>query len=388
MLKYIGKRVVQMFFVFILFLTLTFFLLQALPGDIVGQKLAGNPNLPPEARTIALARLGLDKPLWEQYTSYLVNFFQGDLGFSYSQYPRPVVDIIAERLPRTIVLFFTAIVLIYWTGFMTGKYLAWRRNQRGEMAITIGGVGLYTVFYPWFAILLIWVFGVKLKLLPINQFINPQKWTGAPYRANEVFTWIAVSVAALLIFLFLVALAARRMPDRRAQRLVRWPGTVVGLGVFAWWWGNSPAYEFGVDIATHMILPVMTLTLIGFAGVMLLTRSSMLETMKEDYILTARAKGLPESKVRDKHAARTALLPVTTSLVLAIASVIDGGVITETVFSWPGMGEILVTSVVLEDIPLALAAFSFVGLMAVVGHLVSDILYGFLDPRIRVQAQG
>ncbi|MDH3190874.1 MAG: ABC transporter permease [Acidimicrobiia bacterium] len=388
MLKYIAKRIVQMFFVFIVFLTLTFFLLQALPGDIVSQKLAGNPNLPAEARQIALARLGLDRPLWEQYTSYLVNFFQGDLGFSYSQYPRPVVDIIAERLPRTIVLFFTAIVLIYWTGFMTGKYLAWRRNQRGEMAITIGGVGLYTVFYPWFAILLIWIFGVKMKLLPINQFINPQKWTQAPYRANEVFTWITVSVAALLVFLFLVALVARRMPDRRAERLVRWPGIIVGFGVFAWWWLTSPAYEFGVDIATHMILPVMTLTLIGFAGIMLLTRSSMLETMKEDYILTARAKGLPESKVRDKHAARTALLPVTTSLVLAIASVIDGGVITETVFSWPGMGEILVTSVVLEDVPLALAAFSFVGLMAVVGHLVSDILYGFLDPRIRVQAQG
>lgn len=388
MLKYITKRVVQMFFLFLIFLTLTFFLLQALPGDIVAQRLSGNPNLPPEARQIALERLGLDKSTWEQFTTYVVNFFQGDLGFSYSQYPRPVVDIIGERLPRTVVLFFTAIVLIYWTGFITGKYLAWRRNKRGEMAITIGGVGLYTVFYPWFAILLIWFFGVQLKLLPLNQFIDPQKWTGAPYRANQVFTWITYSVAALLLTLFLAAVVARRMPDRRAERLVRWSGVAVAFGVFAWYWLSSPAYTYAVDIGTHMILPVMTLTLIGFAGIMLLTRSSMLETMKEDYILTARAKGLPESAVRDNHAARTALLPVTTSLVLAIASVIDGGVITETVFSWPGMGEILVTSVVLEDIPLALASFSFVGLMAVIGHLVSDILYGFLDPRIRVQAQG
>ncbi len=386
MLKYITKRVVQMFFLFLIFLTLTFFLLQALPGDIVAQRLAGNPNLPPEARQIALERMGLDKPIWEQFTSYVVNFFQGDLGFSYSQYPRPVVDIIGERLPRTVVLFFTAIVMIYWTGFITGKYLAWRRNQRGEMAITIAGVGLYTVFYPWFAILLIWFFGVQLKLLPINQFIDPQKWTGAPYRANQVFIWITYSVASLLLFLFITALVSRRMPDRRAERIVRWSGVTVAFGVFAWYWLSSPAYTYAVDIGTHMILPVMTLTLIGFAGIMLLTRSSMLETMKEDYILTARAKGLPESAVRDNHAARTALLPVTTSLVLAIASVIDGGVITETVFSWPG--EILVTSVVLEDIPLALASFSFVGVMAVIGHLVSDILYGFLDPRIRVQAQG
>ncbi len=106
--------------------------------------------------------------------------------------------------------------------------------------------------------------------------------------------------------------------------------------------------------------------------------------MKEDYILTARAKGLSERAIRDNHAARTALLPVTTSLVLAVATVIDGGVVTETVFSWPGMGELLVTAVTQEDVPVALAAFSFVGVLAVLGHLIADILYGVLDPRIRV----
>lgn len=110
----------------------------------------------------------------------------------------------------------------------------------------------------------------------------------------------------------------------------------------------------------------------------------MLETMREDFILTARAKGLPEKDVRDKHAARTALLPVTTSLVLAVATVIDGGIITEFVFSWPGMGEILISSVTSEDIPLAVTAFSFIGVMALVGHFVVDMLYGVLDPRIRV----
>jgi peptide/nickel transport system permease protein len=110
----------------------------------------------------------------------------------------------------------------------------------------------------------------------------------------------------------------------------------------------------------------------------------MLETMSEDFILTARAKGLSEKAVRDKHAARTALLPVTTSLVLAVATVLDGGIITETVFSWPGMGEILVSSVVSEDIPVAVAAFSFIGVLALVGHFVVDMLYGVLDPRIRV----
>ena len=138
------------------------------------------------------------------------------------------------------------------------------------------------------------------------------------------------------------------------------------------------------DIAEHLVLPVSVLTLVNFAGIMLLTRSSMLETMREDFILTARAKGLPEKAVRDRHAARTALLPVTTSLVLAVATVIDGGIITEFVFSWPGMGEVLISSVTSEDIPLAVAAFSFIGVMALIGHFVVDMLYGVLDPRIRV----
>ena len=143
----------------------------------IAQQFAGNPNLPPEARQIALERLGLDKPLMEQFWSYLFNFFQGDLGFSFDQYPRPVVDLIGERLPRTLVLFTTALLVTYWAGFISGKYLAWRRDTRGEMAITIAGVALYTVFYPWFAILLIWLFAIQLEWLPINQFLTDRKST-------------------------------------------------------------------------------------------------------------------------------------------------------------------------------------------------------------------
>ncbi|MFQ5524152.1 MAG: ABC transporter permease [Acidimicrobiia bacterium] len=390
MARYILKRLAQMFALFLLFLVLTFLVLQALPGDAVAQQFATNPNLPPEARELAIARLGLDKPMWKQFTDYLINFFQGDLGFSFSQYPRPVVDIIAERLPRTLVLFTTAIALIYWTGFVAGKYLAWRRNMRGEMLITVTGVTLYTVFYPWFAILLIWFFGVRLGWLPLNQFLDPSKWINTEFagRANDVFLWMTYSTGLMVLALFTASRIARRLEDIRVARLVKAASFVVFVGTYAWWWYNHPALPFALDIAYHMVLPLMTLTLIGFAGIMLLTRSSMLETMKEDYILTARAKGLPEKAVRDRHAARTALLPVTTSLVLAVASVIDGGVVTETVFSWPGMGQLLVSSVVLNDTPLALGAFSFVGVMAVVGHLVADILYGFLDPRITVSAQG
>ncbi|OGO08767.1 MAG: hypothetical protein A3K46_03265 [Chloroflexi bacterium RBG_13_60_9] len=132
-----------------------------------------------------------------------------------------------------------------------------------------------------------------------------------------------------------------------------------------------------------MALPVLTLTLISFGGTMLLTRSSMLETMREDYVLTARAKGLTEAQVRDRHIARGALLPVVTTLVFSLAFAVGGGVITESIFSWEGMGYTLMEAVTLSDVPLAVGAMAFTGLLVLAAHLAADLLYAYLDPRIR-----
>jgi peptide/nickel transport system permease protein len=111
----------------------------------------------------------------------------------------------------------------------------------------------------------------------------------------------------------------------------------------------------------------------------------MLETLREDYILTARAKGVPEKDIRDRHAARNALLPVVTSFILGLAFIIGGGVVTETVFGWPGMGDLLLTATVIEDVPLATGALGFIGILALLAHLLVDILYTVLDPRVRIQ---
>ena len=386
------RRLVQMVFLFLVFLTVTWFLLYILPGDAVALKYAGNPNIPPQAREVAMERLGLDKPVLIQFRDYMFNFFQGDLGVSFNQYPRPVVDIIGERLPRTLVLFLAALVTYYWAGFVAGKYLAWRRGNRGEMLITVSGVGLYSMFLPFFALMLIWLFSVQLGLLPLSKFLDPEQWRDAPFMANQVFMRLFWVTLAGGVAMFAASFAALRTRNRRLERGLKWGGFVLAaVWILFYWWGTESGQAMRVyagDIGFHMILPVLTLTLIAFAGVMLLTRSSMLETLREDYILTARAKGLPEGMVRDRHAARTALLPVVTSLVLAVATVIDGGVITEAVFSWPGMGEILISSVLSEDIPVAVGAFSFIGIMALVGHFVVDVLYGLLDPRIRVTEHG
>ena len=142
------------------------------------------------------------------------------------------------------------------------------------------------------------------------------------------------------------------------------------------------------DIAYHMILPILTVTIVAFAGTALLTRTTMMEVLKEDYILTARAKGISQKRIRDRHAARTSLLPVVTSFIFTIVTIIDGAVITENIFSWPGMGQLILDSVLREDIPVAMATFSFIGIVALIAHFVADVSYAFLDPRIRIRNQG
>lgn len=384
MLKFVGRRLVQMVFLFFLFLTLVFFLLEAQPGDITSQFL--DPTIPAEIRAQLVERLGLEGGVWSRWWSYITNFVTGNLGVSFQQYPRPVIEVIGERIPRTLFLFTFATLLSYVIGFTLGKRLAWKRGGFSEHAITVSGVLLYTVFYPWFAIIMILFFASGLGWFPINGFLDPQFWRNAPYSGNEVFGQMILSILITGILIGFTAWFARRQTERSTGRIVR----IIGYGsavafLVVFWLIRDDMRPFAADIVHHSILPIVTLALIAFAGVMLLTRGSMLETLKEDYILTAQAKGVPEKDIRDKHAARNALLPVVTSFVLGLAFIIGGGVVTETVFSWPGMGSLLLTATVAEDIPVATGALAFVGILALVAHLIVDILYAILDPRIRIQ---
>jgi peptide/nickel transport system permease protein len=263
-----------------------------------------------------------------------------------------------------------------------GKILAWKRGGTFEYASTIVGVGLYTVFVPWFALMMIWFFAYTLDLFPIGKFIDPILWTGSPVDANYVFNRMLLTAFISGIILFIWAIYARRLnPSQRRPALLG--GLVVILvAAIAYWWSTGVG-RYALDIAHHLVLPIFTLATVNFAGIMLLTRNSMLETLREDYIMAARAKGLPEKIVRDKHAARNTMLPVATSFVLAISFVLDGGIITETIFSWPGMGRTLLIAAQAQDIPMVIGALLFTGTLALLGHLFADILYAFLDPRIR-----
>lgn len=380
MLKYIGVRLAQIAFTFLVFITVIFFLLNAQPGSFVGQFI--DPNMTAEQRHAIAASMGLDKPVHEQYLIYLRNFFSGNLGISFSYYPRSVVEIILERAPRTLILFLSSTTLAFTIGFTLGKILAWRRGKITEYVATIGGVTLYTIFLPWFGLMMIWFFAFILGWFPIGKFLDPVLWRDAPLNSEIIFGQMLTTALAMIALLFALYIFSRRLDPAR-RKPVQWIGTaLVFAGALALWF-PLPQARFALDILHHLILPIITLATVSFAGSMLLTRNSMLETLREDYIMAARAKGLSDNVVRDKHAARNAMLPVVTSFVFSLALAIDGGVITETIFSWPGMGLTLIGAVTQKDIPLAIGALMFGGTLALSAHLVADILYAYLDPRIR-----
>jgi peptide/nickel transport system permease protein len=382
MLREMGNRALQMVFVFWIFVTLLFFMLHAAPGDIVSF-LALDPNLTAADRQMMLERFGLDRPMHEQYVVYLRNLVTGDLGLSFLYYPRTVGEILAARLPRTIVLFTSATILSYWLGYVVGKILAWKRGGMFEYGSTIVGVLLYTVFYPWFCIIMIWLFAFIFPLFPIRGFLTPRRWRGSPYGATEVFNTMIYTSTALLVAMAVLWWVTKRIEEPQTSRIVGYVGGFALIGAFVAFWATSGMRPFAANIAHHSMLPTITLTLVSFAGTMLLMRTSMLETLREDYILTARAKGLPDRRIRDKHAARNALLPVVTTLVLSVAFIIGGGIVTETVFAWPGLGEAFLQASVQGDIPLALGCMVLIGVVALLAHLLVDVLYGYLDPRIR-----
>ncbi|MCS7198281.1 MAG: ABC transporter permease [Candidatus Bipolaricaulota bacterium] len=435
MSKYIIVRLLQIVLVLYLYMTLVFIILEAQPGDIT-DIYVGNPKITPEAREAIIKQLGLDKPLHERYLNYLKNFVTGHLGCSFKwgnirevpdpvcREQRPTWDLIKERLPRTVLLFLTYTIISFYIGFFLGKLIAWRRGAIIEYFSTVVGVVLFTVFTPWFALLLVWIFAVNLGIVPIGGFINPDNWrvverVGTVSRdmgvslSNVVFNYILMWLGGLTLVWGVIYLVSQRFPYAWQRRVARWGSVCIGLlamGAFfggAWpgsadqaviasetrfnfflWQlefpaGTIPLFPLALDFVQHMILPILTLTLISFAGTMLLMRNTMLETMREDYVMAAKAKGLPDQVVRDKHAARNALLPVVTSLIFAIAFSVDGGVFTETIFSWPGMGKLLLESAIEQDYPVAIGTLVFTGIFALVAHLIADILYAFLDPRIR-----
>ena len=320
--EYLLKRLVASVLVLWVVLTLLFLLLKAMPGDITTLLL--NPNL--EASDIQNLReqFGLDQPLWVQYLKWVRNYLVLDFGWSLLN-KEPVITLIARRMPRTIALFGTAFLLNYTLGVIAGIHFGWNRGTRTDKGGFLAGLTLYSVPFFWIAWMLLLVFSDRG--LGVSWFPNAHMTTAF----KSQFT-----LAEMLL-----------------------------------------------DVGWHLFLPAASLVVVGWAGAMLVMRTSMQEVIDKPYIETARAKGLAPSTVKYKHGARNALIPVATQAMIGIAFVLDGAVIVEVVFSWPGMGALLVQAILNRDFPVALAAFYMLAFLIVALRFLTDVAYTYLDPRIK-----
>ncbi|WP_448517125.1 ABC transporter permease [Pseudothermotoga sp.] len=382
MLKFLGKRVLQIVILLFIYVTVVYWLIEAMPGSFVDQYLL-NPKLTPEIRENLKRQFGFDKPAHIRYLVYMKNFLTLDLGISFSYFPTKVTTIIAERLPRTVFLFVTSTLVSYVLGYSLGKRAAWKRSGILDKTTTFVGIVFWTIFLPLLAIFNIWLFGVILKILPLNQFIDPNLWKTAPLSAQTIFIRL-LSTALVFLIVFLIALLiSNRLKTIPAKKTMLYTSSITTIVVSIVIWILSGYSIYAWDIIKHMVLPVLTLTLYSFAGSMLVMRDTMLDVIREDYITTAKAKGLPDNVVRDKHAARNALLPLVTNFVISLGFTVGGGIITETMFSWPGIGRAYLEALNTQDTPLLIGLLVFTGIFVLIAHLVADVLYAVLDPRIR-----
>lgn len=381
MWKYITKRVIQVLITLFIYLGVTYFILDAQPGDITMQYM--NPRFTESQRQALQVRLGLDRPVTERFITWVGNIFRGELGDSFSE-NKSVVNILKERAPRTIFLFLTAAIITFVVGYYLGRLLAWERGTKMEYGITLFGAVMYSIFTPWFALIMVWVFSFNLKWFPLGKFLDPKVWRNLPAEisANVIFNRLLLTVTLATLIFLAAYWMIRKYTHFQSGRSISLVAFII-LAVTLYFWISYPYAYLAIDILRHLVLPVLTLTLVNFSGTMLLTRTTMLETLREDFIMAARAKGISESAVRDKHAARNAMLPVFSNFIIGLPFIMAGGIITETVFSWPGMGLTLLQAATSNDIPLIMGTWLFIGILSLLAHLVADIAYVFIDPRIR-----
>jgi peptide/nickel transport system permease protein len=315
---FLARRLVQSVILLFIVLTITFFLLHLAPGDPMSRYY--NPDFSPETVRSIRQSLGLDRPLAEQYARWIASFARGDFGVSL-RYHRPVRDLLAEAIPNTLRLTVAALALHLLFGISLGVLSAAKRYSVFDRVNTVAALFVYSIPSFWLGIMLILLFSLKLGILPSSHM----------------------------------------------QSL-----DVEGMSSFA----------LLLDRARHLVLPAFVLGVASAASTARYMRGSMLDALREDYIRTARAKGLPESRVFLKHAFKNAALPVVTIVGLSLPFLFGGAVVVETIFSWPGMGRLAVDAIYARDYPTVLAINFTVAAIVILGNLLTDVAYGLLDPRI------
>lgn len=318
--RYILRRFFHMAITLFAMITLMFFLFRLLPGDPTATVIS--PALDAEAREAMRARFGLDRPVIEQYLVYLVNLAQLDFGLSFRT-SRPVWEQIELRLVNTLLLILPSMIAAYVIGAFGGALLAWYRGGRAESSVVLAATALQSAPVFWLGMLAILVFSIWLNWFPTGHIVTPGRFPDPSWR----------------MYLTL-------------------------------------------DFLHHLALPFFVNTLYNLCFPLLLMRSTMLSTIGEDYVELARMKGLRESRVLYRHAMRNSLLPLATTMPMILGWSVAGSVVIETVFSWPGLGLLMIEGITRSDYPVVQAAFLLIAVLTILGTFVADLLYGLLDPRI------
>lgn len=316
-----GNRVLEYALVFIIAVTLNFFLPRMMPGNPLAL-LAGVDvgMMKPEERAEVIKEAGLDQPLWKQYITYIGNMLRGDFGYSYRQ-KAPIIGMILERLPWTLLITGLSLVISAVLGIVLGAIAAWYQAKAVDVSLLWMMIMLDSFPSFWLGMLLIAVISVEHRLLPSYGAVTP------------------------------------------AMALTGWAKMK--------------------DILEHAILPVLSLSILSIPGVFITMRYTMLGVLGEDFIRTARAKGLSERVVLFRHVVRNSLAPVVTILAIRLGYAFGGSVVIETVFSYPGLGRLIFESVGSRDYPVLQAAFLVITITVLLSNILADLLYPMLDPRAR-----
>jgi peptide/nickel transport system permease protein len=325
MLYYIGKRLLTMVPILFLITLITFIVIHLAPGGPVEVQTEMSTKVSAQARENLKRLYGLDKPVHEQYIEWFKRFLKFDFGRSFVD-GRDVTDKILERIPITLIINILSLFFIFGIAIPIGVMSAVKQYSQFDKVATVFVFVGYSTPSFWLALLLMILFGVQLGWLPISGFQS-------------------MEVSGMNFF----------------ERLVDW--------------------------AAHLVLPVSVSAFGGLAGMSRYSRSSMLEVIRQDYIRTARAKGLSERAVILKHAFRNALMPILTIMGLMVPALIGGSVIFETIFAIPGMGKLFYDSTMARDYPTVMGILVIGAMLTLIGNLLADISYAFADPRIKVRGE-
>jgi peptide/nickel transport system permease protein len=317
--RYLVRKMASLAATLFAVITFNFLLFHVLPGDPV-RLMARSGHLDAAAEAQLTQLFGLDRSLPVQYLIYLRDLLHGDLGFSYV-FREPVTTVLRPAITNTLVLLGAATIVTIVVGVGLGVLAGARANTRTDTAVVVNSLILWSLPTFWIGLILIFVFGAWFQLLPISGISTP---------GYEFSTWGQL-----------------------------------------------------VDNARHLILPAITLALVEVAEFALITRSSLVDVMSEDYMLTARSKGISRAAVVWRHGVRNALLPIVTATALYVGLVLGGAIQVETVFSWPGLGLLTYKAVLQRDYPVLEASFLIFAVAVILANFAADLVYRLVDPRVR-----